>query len=530
MANSLHISRKKISSRNKTRHHSSRKKSRRIMRDSSVNSHNKHVVQLPIYALCLFKKCRYKVLYGGRGAARSWSVARALLLRAAKSRLRILCTREMQSSLRDSVHQLLRDQIELMGIPGYRVMEREIRHVNGSLFLFEGLRHNVQKIKSLEGIDICWVEEAERISKESWDVLIPTIRKDGSEIWITFNPDLENDNTYVRFVKRKPNDAIILHVNWNDNPWLTDVLREEKDYAYSIDPESADHIWGGELRKVSDAQILRHKWVIQEFIVPFIEDANHQRIPLWDGPYQGMDFGFANDPFAAVRCWVHERTLYVEYELFKLHLEIDHATAACIDAIPAFERYTTRADSSRPDSISFLSRHGLARIVPCVKHPNSVEDGIAHLRSYEQIIINPRCKNVIDECKRYSYKVDPRSGDILPIVVDKHNHGIDALRYALQPLIKPHQAPSFIFPGGEVRQACPMCSSFLPDDGVCVQCGDDSVAIERAEEIEALQNSNNAPGMDAIRERVRALTNGNGNGSHAADVDDTMSRLRGINS
>lgn len=381
---------------------------------------------LPHWAEPLFEPHRYKICYGGRGAARSWSFARALLIKAAEQPLRVLCTRELQTSIRDSVHQLLRDQIGLMGLEGYIVTEREIRHRNGSLFLFEGLRHNVTKVKSLEGVDICWVEEAETISAASWDVLIPTIRRAGSEIWITFNPREEHDATYQRFVLNPPRDAWVKEVTWQDNPWFTDELREEKDRLYALDPGLADHVWGGQCRTVSDAQILKGKYVVEEFTVG----------ETWNGPYQGLDFGFAKDPTAAARCWVHDSTLYVERELYLHHLELDHLVSHLGDALPDAAKYTTRADSARPDSISFLRRHGLPMLAPVKKHQGSVEDGIAHLRSYRRIVIHPRCKHTAEEARLYSYKVDEHSGDVLPVPVDAYNHLIDALRYALDPIMR----------------------------------------------------------------------------------------------
>lgn len=380
---------------------------------------------LPAYAEELFRPHRYKVLYGGRGAARSWSVARALLIEASQRPLRVLCTRELQTSIRDSVHQLLKDQMALMGLP-FTATEREIRHANGSLFLFEGLRYNVTKIKSLEGVDRCWVEEAERISAESWQVLIPTIRKAGSEIWVTFNPDRQEDATYQRFITHPPPDAWVQKVSADDNPWFPDELAAEREYLFRVDPDSAAHVWGGETREATDAQVLRGKWISEEFTPG----------PLWGGPYQGMDFGFAVDPTTMVRLWVHERRLYVEHELYRVGLELDDTAAAATRAIPGAEKYVTRADSARPETISYLSRHGLPRIEGVKKWQGSVEDGIAHLRQYEQIVIHPRCKNAIAEARAYSYKVDERSGDVLPTIVDANNNCWDAARYALAPLIQ----------------------------------------------------------------------------------------------
>lgn len=494
---------------------------------------------LPAYAAELWKPHRYKVIWGGRGGARSWSVARTLLLKAANSKLRILCTREMQSSLRDSVHQLLRDQIELMGLKGFTVTDREIRHKNGSVFLFEGLRYNATKIKSLEGIDICWVEEAERISKLSWSILIPTIRKPGSEIWVTFNPDQEDDATYVRFIIKSPKDCWQKKVSWEDNPWLSDELKAEKDYDYETDPENADWIWGGNLRKFSDAQILRGKWEIKEFTVPFTVGRDGEPEPLWDGPYQGQDFGYGPDPAAGVRLWI-DRTnmlLYVEHEVWKLHLEIDETAEYFNSTIPNFHLYTSRADSSRPDSISFLRRHGLPRIRPAKKHAGSVADGIAHLRSYTKIIIHPRCKHFIQECKLYSYKVDERSGDVLPVIIDKHNHLIDSARYALDPLIKPKIRVGLDFVDDiSAQQVCPQCDSLLPDDGECPHCG--WVAHENDPPIDTDMAPVTGTLDDLIEDVVdepridHRHTNGNGNGHHNGNGNgksNSYSRLRGIN-
>lgn len=394
-------------------------------------------VRYPPYARAFFAPpARYRVLYGGRGAARSWTVARKLLILAGQRPLRILCARELQTSLRDSVHRLLTDQIERLALPGFDATRGEIRHVCGSLFLFEGLRHNVTKIKSLEGIDLCWVEEAERVSEESWNVLIPTIRKPDSEIWVTFNPDQESDPTYRRFVLQPPEGAVVLKVSSEDNPWLPEVLRQERDYLRRVDPDAAAHVWGGECRQATDAQILKGKWVVEEF----------EPGEGWEGPYHGADFGFAQDPTTLVRCWTHERRLFVERESYAIGLELDHTAARWGRDVPGVERYVVRADSARPESISYLRRHGVPRIEGVAKWNGSIEDGIAHLRQYEQIVIHPDCKHTADEARHYSYKVDPRTGDVLPEIMDAHNHTIDALRYALAPLIKQTTAP-FAFAG-----------------------------------------------------------------------------------
>lgn len=214
----------------------------------------------------LFEKSRYKVLYGGRGGAKSWGVARALLILAAKDPLRILCAREFQTSLKDSVHKLLCDQIQALGLETfYDVTQATIRAKNGSEFNFVGLKNNVANVKSYEGVDICWVEEAQTVSRSSWNTLIPTIRKEGSEIWITFNPELETDETYQRFVVHAPDNAIVRKINWNDNPWFPQTLREEKDALKNRDIQAYNNVWEGLCRVTVDGAIFADQMQQAEF-------------------------------------------------------------------------------------------------------------------------------------------------------------------------------------------------------------------------------------------------------------------------
>ena len=230
--------------------------------ETAIQSANDVVAQavtkaeFPVKLQPLFKKARYKILYGGRGGAKSWGIARALLLMAAKSPLRILCAREFQASIKDSVHKLLCDQIEALGLlPFYEITQTSIRGANGSEFAFIGLKNNPTNIKSFEGVDICWVEEGQTVSRLSWNILIPTIRKSGSEIWISFNPDLETDETYQRFVVKPPRDAVIIKINWSDNPWFPDTLRIEKDALKDRDPKAYANVWEGMCRRTVDGAI-----------------------------------------------------------------------------------------------------------------------------------------------------------------------------------------------------------------------------------------------------------------------------------
>lgn len=407
--------------------------------------------RLPRYAAELWRPHRHKCLYGGRGGSKTWTVARVLLTMAAERPLRILCAREVQNSIKDSVHRTLSDQAASLRLP-YIILDQEIRHPNGSLFIFRGMHTNeqIQSIKSLEGIDICWVEEANRLSKKSWDVLLPTIRKPGSEVWVTFNTDLEDDPAFDLYVKRPLPDTWTLKVGWQDNPWFHELpeLVQLKAHAYAVDPDAADNVWGGNPRKASDAEILKGKWVVESF----------EPDDTWDGPLHGLDFGFALNPTAAGRQWIHDNTLYVHQEAVKIELEIDDTAGFILRHIPNADGYVMRADSARPESISYLKRGGpqginpLPKIVPVVKWPGSIEDGIAHLRQYDRIVIHPRCERAIFEAKHWEYERDARTGDVLPKVRDLHNDFWDQCRYALQPLIRRRQRTTDSGPvSGSVR-------------------------------------------------------------------------------
>jgi phage terminase large subunit len=391
----------------------------------------------------LFEECwPYKVLYGGRGAAKSWTVARVLLGLGMCRPLRILCAREFQKSIADSVHKLLSDQIQELGLGSfYDVQKTTIIGRNVTEFIFAGLHHNVESIKSLEGIDICWVEEAERVSEHSWSVLTPTIRKEGSEIWVTFNPEKDRDPTYKRFVTNKPANCKTVKVSWRDNPWFSKKSRAEKDQCARTDPVAYDWIWEGNCLKRTDSQVLGGKWIIDQ--LETVLGAKE-----WLGPYFGADWGFSVDPTALVKCWIYEgrdaegeefKDLYVEDEAFKVRCEIGD-TPALFDRIPDSDLYVIRADSARPEMISFMHLNGF-RMQPSEKWNGSVEHGISYLRSFRRIVFGPKCVNCIQEANLYSYKVDQRTGDVLPVLVDKHNHGIDAIRYALGPFIRPPKEP-----------------------------------------------------------------------------------------
>ena len=383
-------------------------------------------IDLPDWSEPLFSHHRYKSLRGGRGGGKSWVAAQALLLQAAERPLRVLCARELQVSIQDSVHKLLAERIDAMGLSSfYDVQQAGIRGRNGAEFLFSGVRSNVTKIKSMEGIDRLWLEEAQSVSEASWSVLIPTIRKEGSEIWLTWNPDLDTDATWKRFIVLPPPDCLSIEVGWADNKWLSPELLAEKNYAYKIDAESASHVWGGQTRRNSQACVLRGRYTVESF-TPGAE---------WNGPYLGLDFGYSVDPSALVKCWINERKLYIEHEAYGVGVDIDDLPAL-LDRVPTAKEHTIRADNSRPETIAHLRRHGYPRVLPCVKGQGSVEDGVEHLRSYEQIVIHPRCTHFVDEARLWSWKVDRLSGDIMPVLASGWDHLMDATRYALEPIIR----------------------------------------------------------------------------------------------
>lgn len=370
---------------------------------------------------------RYKVAYGGRDSGKSWSFARTVIALAYSSQKRFLCGREVQKSIRDSVHKLLADQIDALGLqPWFTVEQHSIRSAAGSEIIFEGLAHNIKSIKSLESIDVVWVEEAENISDESWETLIPTIRKPKSEIWASFNPDLETDPTYQRFVVNPPPGArVVGPLTWRDNPWPSSVLFDEREYLYRVDPEAAEHVWGGKCRTNSAAQVLRGKCIVDAF----------EPREGWDGPYFGADWGFSQDPTTLVRFWIADRKLWIEHEAYGVGVDID-ATPAMFDTVPGARGARIRADSARPETISYLQRNGYSGMYPAEKWKGSVEDGIAFLRQFEQIVIHPRCTHTFQESRLWSYKKDQLTGDVLPVLQDGNEHCWDAIRYGLEPMIK----------------------------------------------------------------------------------------------
>ena len=335
--------------------------------------------------------------------------------------MRIGCFREIQKSIRDSVKRLLDDKIRESGLSSAFVStDTEIRGHNGSLFIFGGLRTNPDAVKSTEGIDIAAVFEANRVSQRSLDLLIPTVRKPGSELWFEWNPESDTDpvDAMFRGEDGAPPGSIVRQVNWVDNPFFPEVLKQELEWDRKRDPDKYAHIWMGDYLRKSETRVFRN-WRVEEFERPA---GTVHRL--------GADWGFAVDPSVLVRCSIEGNRLYVDYEAWALGCEIVNLPELFM-SVPEAEKWPITADSARPETISHMQKHGFPRIRSAIKGAKSIEDGIEWLKSFD-IVVHPRCKHLIDELTLYSYKTDPLTGEVLPVLEDKNNHVIDALRYACE--------------------------------------------------------------------------------------------------
>ena len=400
-------------------------------------------IELPPKLLPVFApkrgELRYRGAYGGRGSGKSFTFAKMAAIWGVVEPLRILCTRELQVSIKESFHAELKSAINDTPwlASAYDVGVDYIRGKNGTEFIFRGLRHNIGAIKGLAQIDLCIVEEAEDIPEASWIDLEPTIRAPLSEIWVIWNPRTDGSPVDKRFVQKTPPRSAVVQMNYMDNPWFPMVLDEQRQHQRLIfDDATYAHIWEGAYLQRTDAQIFAGKFRAAEF-EPGAD---------WDGPYCGLDFGFAQDPTAAVKAWVYDNTLYIEYEAGRTGLELDDTSAFVTQRIPDFADNAIRADSARPESISYLKRHGLPRMQGAEKGKGSVEDGVEFIKSFNEVVIHTRCTAVIEEFRKYSYKVDRLSGDVLPVIVDSWNHYIDALRYALEPIMKQQKGGGIMLP------------------------------------------------------------------------------------
>lgn len=384
-------------------------------------------INIPRWGKVFLKPCRYKGAKGGRGSGKSHLFAELLLYRTILNpNTSVVCIREIQKSLKFSAKKLIEEKIKALGIQDYfNITATEIRATRGEgVMIFQGMQdHTADSIKSLEGFNIAWVEEAQTLSKKSLKLLRPTIRADDSELWFSWNPDQPTDPVDL-FFKTNPKNSVCVHANIDQNPFAPQTLIDEaKQDRERMLPEDYAHVWEGDYNLKSESLVFREKYEVQSF-TPDKE---------WK-PLYGLDFGFSQDPTTANEIFVEDDILYIHREANKIGLELDDTANYIKKRIPDIYKYVIRADNARPESISYLKRKGLPRIKGEAKL--KIEDGITFMKSFKKIIIHPRCKETIKEFGLYSYKEDKRTGDILPDIIDKYNHHIDGIRYALYPMIK----------------------------------------------------------------------------------------------
>ena len=388
--------------------------------------------EFPVKLQGLFKKARYKVCLGGRGGAKSWGIARALLILGAKSPLRILCAREFQASIKDSVHKLLCDQIEALGLlPFYEITQTSIRGFNGTEFAFIGLKNNPTNIKSFEGVDICWVEEAQTVSRLSWNILIPTIRKQGSEIWVSFNPDLETDETYQRFVVKPPRDCIVMRINWSDNPWFPETLRLEKDALKERDLNAYNQVWEGMCRRSVDGAIFGNEMQQAE------NDGRLTKVPYdpTKPVHAVCDLGWSD-----ATAWWFVQFIGMETRLIRYFEGSQRTMTSYLAQLQTFgyvydtiwlphdaENKTLAAAGRTIEEIVRGAgfKTSVMPRVPVVDSINAARTIFPNLWFDRE-----NCADGLNCLRHYRYEVDPESGQFSKSPLhDQYSHGADAFRY-----------------------------------------------------------------------------------------------------
>lgn len=379
-------------------------------------------LKTPRKFLPLIEPARYKGIYGGRGKGASHFFAELLIERCIMQKTDWVCLREVQKTLDQSVKKLISMKIHAYNLGAlFDIQQNKIKTPFGGVITFSGMQdHTADSIKSLEGYDGSWFEEAQNCSQRSLDLLIPTIRKEESEMWFGWNPEQETDPVDVLLRKNPPPKAVVVEASYLDNPFLPNILREEAEWMRSRDTDKYNHIWLGEYNVNSESRVFRN-WVVEEFEA---EDADIFRL--------GADWGYSIDPSVLIRCFARGRKLYIDYEAYLIGCEIENLPELFF-SVPDSEKWPIIADSQRPDTIQYMQTHGFPKMRPAIKGQKSVEEGINFLQGYD-IVVHPRCVHTIDELKHYSYRVDSLTNEVLPVLEDKNNHVIDSLRYACEGL------------------------------------------------------------------------------------------------
>ncbi len=392
--------------------------------------------KLSFLAPTQFKPSRYKAIRGGRGSAKSWTVARSLLLMGLSKPIRVLCTREVQKNITESVHQLLRDQINSIGLDGfYEVLKTEIRGANGTQFMFSGLSDQTATgLKSFEGVDICWCEEAQSITKESWDILLPTIRKENSEIWITYNPQLESDETHQRFAINPPPDCISVEMNYHDNPWFPAVLENERKHAeQTMRAEDYRHIWLGECKPAVEGAI---------YFVSMSQMVADKRIrPVPHDPliktHVVFDLGY-NDAMTIILAQKVSSELRIIHYIEGRQRTLADYNAELRDYRPngqpvnwgklylPHDGFAKRHQTGQMDADVMRAFGWTVEQVPNIP----IKQGIDRAQQmFPRVFIDEKCERLIECLKRYRWNISQKTGEGVAPLHDEFSHGADAFRY-----------------------------------------------------------------------------------------------------
>ena len=380
-------------------------------------------IKTPSWAVPLLQPHRVRGAFGGRGSGKSHFFAELMIeAHIMDPNKSSVCIREVQRTLQQSVKRLLELKIQSLNVGDYfEVQDSVIKSKRGNgIIIFQGMQnHTAESIKSLENFYYCWCEEAQTLSQKSIDLLRPTIRVEGSELWFSWNPRNETDpiDVFLRG-EHPPPDSCVVQVNYDQNPFFPDVLRKEMEYDREHDLNKYAHVWLGDYLRNTESRVFRN-WRVEEFDTP--PNAIHRL---------GADWGFAVDPTVLIRCHIVGHKLYIDYEAYQVGCEITD-TPTLFLTVPESDQWPIIADSARPETISHVRKNGFRKLYAAIKGKGSIEDGIEWLKSFE-IIVHPRCVHAIQELSLYSYKTDPITGLVLPILEDKNNNVIDSIRYACE--------------------------------------------------------------------------------------------------
>lgn len=406
-------------------------------------------IPTPKWSKPLLAPRRYKGAKGGRGSGKSHyfaeSVVEALLI---DKDLQAVCIREVQKSLKFSAKALIEKKIKAFGVSHlFEINTTEIKRIDGDgIIIFMGMQdHTADSVKSLEGFKIAWVEEAQTISEYSLSLLLPTIRESGSEIWFSWNPKNTDDPVDLLFKGDgsgvyEINDissgsknwgvdnesAVCVHVNFTQNSRCPQELKDEAKRHRKNKPDSYNHVWLGGYDDRSERIVFAGKYQEKDFEVDY----------SYGSPLLGIDFGFSQDPTVGIELYIKDGCLWSRRACGSRALELNDTSSFLTSNIPSMKDHVSRADCSRPESISYLKNDGMPLVKGCVKGKGSVVDGVEFMKSFDRIYVHPDAEPFLSELGKYSYKVDKRTGDILPLLEDKDNHYIDAGRYALEPIMK----------------------------------------------------------------------------------------------